>query len=80
MGHRYSGQKLKKILEFQGRRMDWFAEQLGIDASYVSHLKSGAMPITDPIAQRAARVLDVPVEFLLADEPVAVSAEATDAA
>lgn len=77
---RYSNEKLTQLLEVQGRRMDWTAQQLGIDPSYVSHLKSGAKPITDEIAMKISRLLGVPVSFLLADEPLATATGASDAA
>lgn len=72
---RYSNEKLTEVLKVQGRRMDWLSEQLDIDPSYVSHLKSGAKPITDDIAHRVARILGIPVSFLLADEQVVAATE-----
>lgn len=77
---RYSNENLKKLFAAQGLRQDWFADQMEIDQSYVSKLLSADKPLTEALATRAARILRVPVSFLLADEPVAVSAEASDAA
>jgi plasmid maintenance system antidote protein VapI len=64
----YSGARLDELMTFQGRSSNWLASRLDVDQSYVSKLRSGAKPITEDLAQRISRILDVPVSFLIADE------------
>lgn len=79
---RYSHERLSALIDAQGLRLDWFAEQLGLhmrgeafDPSYVSKLRAGAKPITPEIATAAARILRVPVDLLtVVPEPVEVPA------
>lgn len=77
----YSNERLFAIIEHQGLRLDWFATQLGQEVrgepfnhSYVSKLRSGDRQITPAIANAAARILRVPVDFLIvSDEPAEVT-------
>ena len=64
----YSHEKLAQVIEEQGRRLDWLAEQLGYTPSYISKLKSGSKPITEEIAVRLAEALNVSVIDLVADQ------------
>ena len=68
---RYSALRLTQLLDAQGRRLDWFADQLGkkvrnrpFDPSYVTKLRNGDKPITDEIAHASAAILQVPVDWL----------------
>lgn len=61
---RYTGTKLFEILEAQGRRQDWLAEQIGCSQSLVSKIKYGQRPIPTWFAERAAAVMGLPESVL----------------
>lgn len=64
---RYHRTILFDVLTAQGRRLDWLADQIGCSQSYLSMMKGGTRPVPGWIAERAARVLHMPVEALFFD-------------
>lgn len=66
----YDPNRLRTIMEEQGRRWGWLADQTRYDPATVSRFAKGAQPISDEFATRAARALGIPVDWLRADQPV----------
>lgn len=67
----YDRIKLAELLEAQGRRKDWLARQTEYSIEHVSRVLSGAMPMTEKFATKAAQVLGVPVHWLAEDKVAA---------
>ncbi len=65
---KYSPEKLDELLTFQGRSNVWVGERLGLDESYISRLRTGSRPITEPLANRIAELLGCPASLLVSDE------------
>lgn len=71
---RYSNEKLFRFIDGQGRRYDWLAEQLGVDQSYVSKLKSGDRRVTEQIARELSKLIGIPLsEFTADNDPLEVA-------
>jgi len=51
-------------MEAQGRRNDWLASQTDYDPATVTRFLTGAYPISEKFAVRAAKALQVPVTWL----------------
>lgn len=67
----YDPEKLRAVLDAQGRRVAWLADQLEYDETHVSKVLNYHTPFSEKFARKAARVLGVPVEWLAYDhEPV----------
>jgi len=60
----YSSQRLRELLETQGRKHDWLAEQTEYERETVTRFLTGAYPISEKFAVRAAKALQVPVTWL----------------
>lgn len=60
-------------MDEQGRRWGWLAQQTQYDPATVSRFAKGVQPISDEFANRAARALGIPVEWLRAEQTVAVA-------
>ena len=67
---RYNPERLHELLEAQGVRGEWVAEQLGIDQSYISKLRYGDKPLTDSLVAKLARLFRVPVSYFTATQGV----------
>lgn len=67
----FSAAKLSDILAEQGRRLDWFTARIGYSQTMVSKVLNGHFPMSERFAVRAAHVLDVRVEELLAEPEAA---------
>jgi plasmid maintenance system antidote protein VapI len=72
----YDRFKLRAVMETQGRRVDWLADQLEVGETHVSKVLNGHAPLAEKFALKAARVLGVPVEMLRADEHAEVKVSA----
>ncbi len=55
---------IARLIEAQGRRMDWLAERTGISQGYLSHILAGRRRLRSEHAQRIADALQVPVEYI----------------
>jgi plasmid maintenance system antidote protein VapI len=66
--HLYSGIKLNRIIDAQGRRRAWLAAQLGITVRYIHYICRGERTLTPDLAERAAALLGVPSSLFLAVE------------
>lgn len=55
-----AGTTLNQILKKQGRRQDWFAEQVGVSQATVTRWCSGSHEIGDEYVERIATILGVP--------------------
>lgn len=64
----YSGEKLQTILQDQGRRIYWLAEQSDVSPSLLYRIMKLQRPLTADVAARIADVLDMPIEALEADD------------
>jgi plasmid maintenance system antidote protein VapI len=69
----YSPERLRRLMETQGRKHDWLADQTDYARETVSRFMTGEYPISDKFALRAAKALQVPVEWLCDPEPAAVA-------
>lgn len=58
------GTTLSQILRQQGRRQDWFAEQVGVSQATVTRWCLGTHEIADEYVGRIATILGVP-SFLI---------------
>lgn len=56
----YFATNLKAVLDEQGRRQDWLAEQIGVSESFMSRVIRGHCVIMRDRAERAAVALGVP--------------------
>lgn len=59
----YDAHKLRKVMDAQGRRADWLADQMEYHETHIYKVLNGHTPMSAKFAQKAARVLGVPVEF-----------------
>lgn len=66
---RYRATRLREMLDFQGRRRDWLARQVGISDSHLSNILVGRHPAMPDTAERIAAVLHLPLDVLFAPEP-----------
>lgn len=60
----YSRTKLRELLDHQGRRNDWLADQTGYTEESVSRYLGGTWPMSEEFASRAAAALGIPVHWL----------------
>ena len=67
----YSADRLRELMEAQGRRSDWLASVAEYDTATVSRVLNGSQAMSEKFAQRAAAALGVPVHWLLAESAVA---------
>lgn len=70
--------RLAEVLQETGRRKDWFAGQLGVTPSHLSHILAGRRPLPARLKSRAAAILNVPESYLFGDSdirPVALPPE-----
>jgi transcriptional regulator with XRE-family HTH domain len=68
----YSPTRLRELLEEQGRKHEWLADHTGYERETVTRYLTGAYPISEKFAQRAAKALGVPLHWLR-DESAAPS-------
>lgn len=62
---------LRRIIEQQGRRHVWFAEQLGVSPSHVTRVMNGEREPGPEFRKKAAALLGVPeAELFPSEEPV----------
>lgn len=62
--------RLREVLDEQGRKVNWLAEQTGYRAETISRYLNGATPISRKFALLAATALGVSVEQLQHETPV----------
>jgi len=67
--HRYAGTKIKVVLDEQGRRQDWLADQVGVAPATVNRWINGSRTVDVANARKIAAILGVPL-FLLFDVPI----------
>lgn len=67
----FSAEKLTAVLSEQGRQLNWFAARVGYSQTMVSKVLNGHFPMSERFAVRAAHVLDIRVEELLAEPEAA---------
>lgn len=60
----YSASRIRELMNTQGRRQDWLAQQTGYTVESVSRFLGGTQPISEEFAVRAAKSLGVPPHFL----------------
>jgi transcriptional regulator with XRE-family HTH domain len=63
--------KLRQVMEEQGRRHVWLAEQLGVSPSHVTRVMNGERTPGPAFRERAAAVLAVDEGELFADASAA---------
>lgn len=63
----YDGRKLQAIMQAQGRRQTWLAQQVGVSVSMINHILKGRKPLTPVMAARIAMALGLPVFCLARD-------------
>ena len=68
---KYSGNKLRMIVQSQGRRVAWLAEQVDLHFTTVYRMMDGSRSISDEQAQRFADVLGIGIEQLQEETEVA---------
>lgn len=56
---------VRRLIETQGRRLDWVAERVGISPSHLSNILAGRRQISAAQALALAEALQVPVEYIL---------------
>lgn len=61
--------KLAQVMETQGRRWDWLAQELGVSQTLVSMWKRGTQPIAAHHIPVIAQKLGVHEEDILDDTP-----------
>lgn len=66
----YDPEKLRLVMDAQGRRVDWLAAQLEYDETHVSKVLNRHAPFSEKFATKAARVLGIPTAWLRSEEPV----------
>lgn len=71
MNTSYDGQRLADIMEAQGRRQTWLAQQVGVSVSMINHILKGRKPLTPIMASRIAIALGLPLFCLARDIHVA---------
>ena len=64
---RYRGTRLFEVLEAQGRRQSWFAQQVGCSKSLLSLIKAGKRTIPEWLPPRASAILGIPEDVLFFD-------------
>ena len=57
--------KLKNVLDDQGRKFKWFAEQIGVDTSTITRYMSGDTEIPKTKHKLIAKTLNVEMEDLV---------------
>lgn len=62
---RHDNDRLAALLDAQGVRIDWVAEQIGVDPSYITKIKNGDRPLTEELATKLARLFRVPVSYFM---------------
>jgi transcriptional regulator with XRE-family HTH domain len=68
------GNKIKLVLDEQGRRQEWLAARLGVTPTTVNRWLKGKRRIDMASANRIAQELNVPLFFLMSDIPIGISA------
>jgi transcriptional regulator with XRE-family HTH domain len=63
----YDGAKLAAIMQAQGRRQTWLAQQVGVSVSMINHILKGRKPLTAEMAARIAVALGLPLFVLARD-------------
>jgi plasmid maintenance system antidote protein VapI len=58
---RYRATRLEEIIREQGRERQWVAAQAGVHYSLITHLLRGRRTVSEPVAQRIASALGVPL-------------------
>lgn len=66
---RYSGTNIRAVLDAQGRRQDWLADQVGISDALLSMAINGKRTLGAGVAKRIATVLGVPF-FVIFESPI----------
>ncbi len=61
-------QRIRQVLETQGRSVNWLADVTGYHRVSVSTFLNGHQPIPAKFAESAARVMGVPLEWLRSDQ------------
>ncbi len=64
----FDRRKLRRVLQVQGRTTVWLADATGYRRETVSRILAGRYPMSEHFAREAARVLQLPHEFLAADQ------------
>lgn len=65
----YSHERLREGMNAQGRTNLWLAEMTEYDPATVARFLTGAYPISEKFAARAAKALQIPLHWLRADVP-----------
>jgi antitoxin component HigA of HigAB toxin-antitoxin module len=55
---------IRALIDAQGRRMDWLAEQVGISQSYLTHILAGRRPLLHKHAVKLASALQTTVAYI----------------
>lgn len=66
---RYQAINLRAVLQAQGRKKEWLANEAGISPSLVTMLLSGKRTVSEEVAERIARAVGVPL-FLIFELPI----------
>jgi transcriptional regulator with XRE-family HTH domain len=66
----FSGSKIRELLYTQGESQQWLAAQTGYTPETVSRYLNGKLPVSMKFAAQAARVLGVPLHWLLEEQAV----------
>jgi len=69
--------KLRQVLEKQGRKTKWLAERTGYSYQYVVSVLNGTFPMREEFRQKCADALDLPVDVLF-DVPMEDGSDGTD--
>jgi len=72
---RYTATALFEVLEAQERTQAWLARKVGCSESLVSKIKTGERPVPEWFAERASRVLNLPITVLFSVEELATASE-----
>lgn len=69
----FDSSRIRQLLGYQGRTGSWLAEVTGYSRTHVSRMLNESEPVSPEFADRAARALGVPVDWLrtTADTPEA---------
>lgn len=63
----YDFEKLEAIMQAQGRRQTWLAQQVGVSVSMINHILKGRKPLTPKMGYKIARALGIPLIILERD-------------
>jgi transcriptional regulator with XRE-family HTH domain len=66
---RFTGTRIRSVLEFQGRRQDWLADQVGISRATLNLAIKGERTLGADAAEKIATALGVPF-VLLFESPI----------